>query len=240
MIPAGAAAGRAGARHSLVLCGLAATLAVPPASAGEPPLYVIEQLVVAVSSAPDGTGSRVGTLKSGDQVELLERQGDEAQIQLPNGTSGWVKASYLSSELPLQRRLQDRTAEVEKLQQDVSRLESQLAARAVSARGSTGAASTPTAASTVAAPSGAAGTPPAPPSGSTAMPAEGPPQTPSAGKAPLGGDPPPYMGPADPTAEPPWVWILTCSAGALAIGFVAGWRMLDRRIRRKYGGLRIY
>ena len=27
---------------------------------------------------------------------------------------------------------------------------------------------------------------------------------------------------------------------ALIAGFVLGWRMLDRRIRRKYGGLRIY
>jgi hypothetical protein len=27
---------------------------------------------------------------------------------------------------------------------------------------------------------------------------------------------------------------------ALGIGFAVGWRVLDRRIRAKYGGLRIY
>lgn len=275
----------------------------PPARAGEP-LYVIEQLVVGVNSAPGGAGSRIGTLRSGDRVELLERQGDEAQIQLPGGTSGWVKGSYLSSELPLQRRLQDRTAEVEKLKQDVSRLESQLAARtavrpgagstsAPRAAGAAPAAATGTAPTAVAgartstvgttgaasaaavgaAPTGATGTAPtaaagAPtstigatgaastssvgPSGTaaatspsseaaTATP-DGAQHSPSspAGPPPLSGDPPPYLGPTDPAAEPPWVWILTCSACALAVGFVAGWRVLDRRIRRKYGGLRIY
>jgi hypothetical protein len=48
------------------------------------------------------------------------------------------------------------------------------------------------------------------------------------------------MGSSDQTGQPPWVWVLSCSAAALALGFAAGWRMLDRRIRRKYGGLKIY
>jgi hypothetical protein len=33
-----------------------------------------------------------------------------------------------------------------------------------------------------------------------------------------------------------WVSALAC----LGAGFVLGWRMLDKRIRAKYGGLRIY
>jgi hypothetical protein len=261
MIPEGAAAHRAVARQPLALCALAVTLVVSAAHAGEP-LYVIEQLVVEVNSAPGGTGSKVGTLKSGDRVELLDRQGDEAQIQLPSGASGWVKASYLSSELPLQRRLQDRTAEVEKLKQDVSHLESRLAARAALGPVGAGAAPPVTATAppagavpppaTATAPPGVGAVPPAmgtvppgAPSGgaATATPAGGGPShgpSAAAGPPPQSGDPPPYLGPADPLAEPPWVWILTCSACALAIGFVAGWRVLDRRIRRKYGGLRIY
>src|SRR6185437_666261 len=73
---------------------------------------------------------------SGDRVEVLDRQGEEAQIQLPNGSSGWVKASYLSAELPLQRRLQDQTAQVEKLKQEVTRLQSQARAAPVPSGGS--------------------------------------------------------------------------------------------------------
>jgi hypothetical protein len=231
MISAGVPArGRGG---SLPLCVLLFVLTLgvsaPGARAGEP-LYVIEQLVVSVSSTPDGTGDPVATLKSGERVELLERQDDEAQVQLANGTSGWVKASYLSSELPLQRRLQDRTAEVEKLKQEVSRLQSQLAARPL-----------PTAATAA----------PPPPPATPARPVDVPTQ--AAAPAPSGTaatapenaqtavrDPSSFMGSPDQSGQPPWVWILSCSAGALALGFVAGWRVLDRRIRRKYGGLKIY
>lgn len=37
-----------------------------------------------------------------------------------------------------------------------------------------------------------------------------------------------------------WGWLAVAAVLALAAGFVLGWRVLDRRIRRKYGGLRIY
>jgi hypothetical protein len=40
--------------------------------------------------------------------------------------------------------------------------------------------------------------------------------------------------------EPSWGWVLGASMLALVIGFMLGWRTLDRRIRKKYGGLRIY
>jgi hypothetical protein len=38
----------------------------------------------------------------------------------------------------------------------------------------------------------------------------------------------------------PWGWLALTALFALGAGFVLGWRLLDRRIRRKYGGLRIY
>jgi hypothetical protein len=241
MICVGAAVRRAGARLLLSVLAFVLAFAAPAVQAGDP-LYVIEQLVVSVSSAPGGEGDRVGTLKSGDRVELLDRQGDEAQIQLSNGTSGWVKASYLSTELPLQRRLLDRTAEVEKLKQDISRLQSQLAARPISAtRPTLPAAGTNAGAAGPAASAG--GTSVLTAGGTTAgrvpatTTAASPPPTPANGSV---RDPASFMGPEDPTGQPPWVWVLSCSAVALGLGFVAGWRMLDRRIRRKYGGLRIY
>lgn len=37
-----------------------------------------------------------------------------------------------------------------------------------------------------------------------------------------------------------WEWLLVTALLALTGGFFLGWRLLDRRIRRKYGGLRIY
>jgi uncharacterized protein YgiM (DUF1202 family) len=199
------------------LSSLAFLVALTPGGVRAEPMYVIEQLVVAVNSAPAGAGDRVGTIKSGERVELLNRQGDEAQIQLPTGASGWVKAAYLSTQEPLQKRLQDRTSELEKLRQDVSRLESQLAAR----------------------PAAAAVTSNAPGSGSTAA-SPAPSGTPASSESGPVRDASPLMSPAEQSSEAPWLWVLASSAGALIVGFIAGWRMLDRRIRRKYGGLRIY
>jgi len=41
-------------------------------------------------------------------------------------------------------------------------------------------------------------------------------------------------------ARPLWQWLLGTSVVMLLLGFALGWRMLDRKIRRKFGGLRIY
>jgi hypothetical protein len=37
-----------------------------------------------------------------------------------------------------------------------------------------------------------------------------------------------------------WGSLAVAAVLALALGFALGWRVLDRRIRRRYGGLRIY
>jgi len=247
MIPAAAGACTAGARlAALFVLALVLSVLASGARAAES-LYVIEQLVVGVTSAPGGEGDRVATIKSGDRVEVLDRQEEEAQIRLADGTSGWVKASYLSAELPLQRRLQDQTAQVEKLKQEVTHLQSQAKAAAVPPAGSvpaTGSAtaapdssagpyrSSPAAARAVGSPEVATATTAASPTG----------QSDSQGNPPgaAARDPSPFMGGGDSTAQPSWVWVVACSLLGLALGFVAGWRVLDRRIRRKYGGLRIY
>ncbi|MGH7750394.1 MAG: hypothetical protein ACREQ5_37325, partial [Candidatus Dormibacteria bacterium] len=47
----------------------------------------------------------------------------------------------------------------------------------------------------------------------------------------------------DPQAAPERggvAWRIGALLLALGAGFALGWRMLDRRIRRRYGGLRIY
>jgi hypothetical protein len=204
---------------------------------GEPSgasIYVIEQLVVSVASAPGPDGERIGQVKSGDKLELIERQGDEAHVRLPNGKDGWVKASYLSVEEPLQHRLTERTAEVEKLRQegdklkqDIGRLQSELAA----ARIAHNAASAPAPASR---PS-PAGTPA--PNTPTQIP-------PAVSEALSGGAAPiretVFLRSPERPGQTPWPLVLGTAVVMLLAGFVLGWKTLDRRIRHKYGGLRIY
>jgi SH3 domain-containing protein len=225
-------------------------LAAAPAIHAET-LYVIEQLVVNVNNAPDASGERVATIKSGEAVEVLERQGDQIHVHLPNGTEGWVRKSYLSADEPLQHRLTERTAEVEKLKQDVARLQSDLAtARAGSRGGTTGLAQTNTAPPGSQARMNATASVPAtkvpsvpPPARKTTTASQSPPaDTNTVGGAvdPAAGEPSYFMTPPDAPARPVWHWALGSFVVALGVGYALGWYVLDRRIRRKYGGLRIY
>jgi Bacterial SH3 domain len=175
--------------------------------------YVIDQLVVSVTATQESDSERVGQVKSGDKLEVLEREGDETHVKLSNGRDGWLKSSYLANDPPLQTRFNERTAEIEKLKQegekqrqesdkvkqDVTRLQAELAA----ARAAHNATSD-------------APPPPAPVHDSVFL-----------------------QEPARPSATP-WPLLLGVAAAMLLVGFVAGWTTLDRKIRRRYGGLKIY
>jgi hypothetical protein len=207
------------------LCLLALMLTAPAVHAD--PIYVIEQLVVNVTSTPEAEGERIGQVKSGDKLELIEREGEETHVRLSDGRDGWLKSSYLTADPPLQTRLTERTAEVEKLKQDadklrqegdklkqdVSRLEGQLAA---SRAAHTATSDSPPAAS-VSPPVASESPPPPAPVHETV-----------------------FLQSPERTGETPWLLLLGISAVMLLVGFAVGWKTLDGRIRRKYGGLRIY
>jgi hypothetical protein len=168
--------------------------------------YVVGQLVVGVTATQEADSERIGQVKSGDRLEVLGREGDETHVKLSNGKEGWLETSYLSNDAPLQARLIERTAEVEKLkkqsdqlEQDVSRLEGELAA----AR---------------AAHSATSDSPPPP--------------------APVHDTV--FLQEPDRQSSTSWGAVLGVGAVMLLSGFIVGWKTLDRRIRRKYGGLKIY
>src|SRR5207248_1920454 len=194
----------------LLLCALA-----PQRSRAEE-LYVIEQLVVSLNNAPDATGERIGSLKSGDTVEMIERVGDQAHVRTASGREGWVRASYLTAEEPLRARLAERTAEVARLKEDLGRLAAQLEAARTSA-------------------SPASGAQPARTAANAAVAAEPPEEAVRAPRGGLFGN----KGP-DERGRRVWPWALGSALVALIVGFALGALVLDRHIRRKYGGLRIY
>jgi hypothetical protein len=189
------------ARRLLGLLVLAAA-----AARGGEPLYVVEQVIVSVNSAADGSGERVASLKSGERVELIERAGESVHVRLPDGKEGWLRAIYLSGDAPLRPRLTQAEAEVTRLQAQVAHLEGQLAAASAARRETQPAA------------------------------APGPAATPEEAPAPEGM----FATRADAAPARAWPWALGAGVAGLGLGFVLGWRILDRNIRRKYGGLRIY
>jgi hypothetical protein len=190
----------AAAAALLLACGLAGT------ALGAEGLYVIEQLVVSLNSAPGGAGERVASLKSGERVELIERAGEEVHVRLAGGKDGWIRAAYLSADEPLRPQLAARSAEVARLKELVERLQADLlAARA-------------------------------------AAPANAPGSVAPAVRA-AADDPPAAQGVfsvPDTQRRPRWSWVWVSALAGLGAGFALGWRVLDRRIRAKYGGLRIY
>ena len=193
--------------------------------------YVIEQLVVSVNAAADGSGDRVDQIKSGDRVEVLEKQDDQSRVRLSSGQEGWVRTSYLSATPPLREQLRTRTDELDKLRAEKTKLEAELA----TAR---------KAASTAASAASAAPVPaPAPiPTASEPVPrASDPPsaaESPSIDTAPA--NPPMFASDGMMPSRPSWLVAIAASLLTLVAGFVLGWRVLDKRIRAKYGGLRIY
>jgi SH3-like domain-containing protein len=195
---------------ALALTALAAasmTAAAPPAES----LYVVEQVVINVNSAPDASGERIATVKSGERMEVIERLRDQVHVRLPDGRDGWIRASYLSADEPLRARLTQREAEAAQLRADLSRLQAEQSA----ARSAAGAANAAAAAGAAAAPA-AATEDPTGPSGVL------------------------FSAGSEQPARRAWPWVLGTALLSLCIGFVLGALVLDRHIRRKYGGLRIY
>lgn len=189
--------------------------APPSASAPAPeqvsqPVYVIEQLAVGLYSAPDVTGERVTTVRSGDRLEVLERAGEQVRVRTAGGREGWIRASYLQSAEPLRPQLAERTAEIARLKDEVSRLEKDLQAAHTSAS----VAPKPT--------------PAVPVSSAPARPGVTEPRRGLFDDAP------------DEGGRRVWPWALAAGIVALCVGFALGVLVLDRHIRRKYGGLRIY
>jgi hypothetical protein len=238
---------------AIVAAGLLA--GVTPAAHADETLYVIEQLYVTVNTMPDGSGERVGQIKSGDKVELIERQDDQAHVRLASGDEGWVKASYLSADPPLREQVKARTAELEQVRKEKTQLETELtktrsALAAANASAKTAARDAAAATSSNGPQSGtpSTGTRPAAsaPRSTDAGPALDVAPSADAAASPASGEPgsqtPPPLFQDEPMmpSRPSWLVAFAVALLALAVGFALGWRMLDRRIRAKYGGLRIY
>jgi SH3-like domain-containing protein len=164
------------------------------------PAYVTDELVLGVYAEQSTQGQRLATLHSGASVETLAVSGESTQVRLPDGRTGWVKTSYLTTREPAIVR-------IKQLQDELDQTRATTPAPAessVPAAGSPADTTTASMSATVAAPGDSKDT----------------------------GDGRPF----DPR---PWLWITTLCI-ALACGFWLGYAALARRIRAKFGGLKVY
>jgi SH3 domain protein len=90
-------------------------LALPCLDSVAATAYVTDQLVLGVYSQQNQQGQHLATLHSGASVEVLAANGDYSQVRLPDGTTGWVKTTYLTPQLPA-------TAMIKQLQDELDQM----------------------------------------------------------------------------------------------------------------------
>jgi len=84
-------------RTTWVLLGL---LALIPLKLLANTAYVTDNLRLGLYQAPDTSGRAFRFLDSGQEMEVLTRDRNYANVRLPDATEGWVKAAYLVEDKP--------------------------------------------------------------------------------------------------------------------------------------------
>ena len=84
------------------------------ANAGASTAYVSDELVLGVYAEQTSQGQRLATLHSGAGVETLGVSGEFTQVRLNDGTIGWVKSTYLTTQEPAKVRLKHLEEELDR------------------------------------------------------------------------------------------------------------------------------
>jgi hypothetical protein len=202
-------------------CFRALLLALLSAQAAANTAYVSDELVLGVYAEQNNQGQRLATLHSGASVETLAVSGEFTQVRLTDGITGWVKSAYLTTQAPatvrikqLEEELDQRRATTPALAEAAARSEVEQLTRELAAK--------------QAELDAALGGAPAVPAGAPGTASPGPTTPPGArsGISPV-------------TSTQLWIWggsILLALAG----GFWLGYAALARRIKHKFGGLKVY
>lgn len=180
-------------------------------------VFVSDKLVLNVYSEADPSSSRVATIETGDAVDELERAENFARVRLQDGREGWVGSNYLTDDAPaavqlreLQRQQKGAQVTDKKSVEEIARLKKEGESLQAQIKELKAAAAAP------------------------AVPDDGVLEgaVARAARTSLA------TAPAD-TRGPMWIWpIAVVLAGGLA--YAAGYQSLARKIRKKFGGLRIY
>ena len=185
--------------------------------------FVSDELVLGVYAEQNGQGQRLATLHSGASVETLSVNGEFTQVRLNDGTTGWVKSVYLTTRVPAVVRMKQLEEELDRsrattpelaeaaARNEVLQLKSELAAKQEALDAAIQAAGAPAAAA-----------------GTAAMGAA----------TPVGA----IAGISAGVAARPWIGVVAVLAvlAVFVCGFWLGYATLARRIKHKFGGIKVY
>jgi hypothetical protein len=176
--------------------------------------YVSDELVLGVYADQNSQGQRLATLHSGASVETLAQSGEFTQVRLNDGTTGWVKSAFLTPAEPAVVRVKQLQAELDRTRATTPAL-AEAAARSEVERLKQELAARQ---SDLDAVRGGQSSP-----GPQAAPARGP------------------LGITQATPGTQWA-VIAGLAGliGLAFGFWLGYATLARRVKHKFGGLKVY
>jgi SH3 domain protein len=201
-----------------VAIGVVATSLLAAAHAD--PLYVSDKLVVNVYAEADPESGKVTTLDSGDAVESIEKLDAYTHVRLADNREGWIKSSYLTVQVPAVVRLKELEKErgastpapaLAQLNDDLKRVKERNAVLQAELAAAKQLAQSPAPAPVAIAPS---------------------PQTRAETEH--------VVHDQAPDERYPGTWIAAAAFLFGAIGFTLGYQTLARKIRRKYGSVRIY
>lgn len=70
-------------------------------------LYVTDKLYLGLYSEPGSAGQSLGTMVSGTPLEILAKSPGFAKVRTPDGKVGWTKTAYLVAEKPPRLQLDE-------------------------------------------------------------------------------------------------------------------------------------
>lgn len=181
-------------------------------------LYVSDKLVLNVYAEADQSSSRVATIETGDAVDELERGQNFIRVRLANGTEGWVGSSYLTGDAPAAVQLRELQRQQKGASQSADKKATEEIARLKKESESLQAQVKQLRAAAAAAPAAA-----------------------DDGVLEGASPPPQQLAAVAPTQSggSMWLWLLIVVLAA-GLAYAAGYQSLARRLRKKFGGLRIY
>ena len=109
------------AECGLLLC-FSLVLVLMPSRSSAQELYVSDYREVPVWLSPSPDSEVFATLKTGDAVQRVHREGEYYLAVLPNGRRGYVLHSDVTQDAPAAVRLQQLEAEVEQQGEEIARL----------------------------------------------------------------------------------------------------------------------